>query len=97
MTPRTLRWVTGGVAALPTAFLLSALPLSYLSRHTVPGGWNVPGAGVSCSCCSGSPTGGRVDPAPIAQVLIGLDQVVHALAGGLAPAPGSKVHVDPRQ
>ena len=42
MTPRTLRWVTGGVAALSTAFLLSALPLSYLSRPTVPGGWNVP-------------------------------------------------------
>lgn len=42
MTPRTLPWVTGGVAALSTAFLLSALPLWYLSRHTVPGGWNVP-------------------------------------------------------
>lgn len=42
MTPWTLRWVTGGVAALSTAFPLSALPLLHLSRHTVPGGWNVP-------------------------------------------------------
>ena len=42
MTPRTLRWVTGGVATLSIALLLGGLPLSYLSRHTVAGGWNFP-------------------------------------------------------
>jgi signal transduction histidine kinase len=34
--------VTGGVAALSIALLLGGLPLSYLSRHTVAGGWNFP-------------------------------------------------------
>ncbi len=43
MTPRTLRWVTGDVAALSIALLLGSLPLSYLSRHAVrAGGWNFP-------------------------------------------------------
>jgi threonine dehydrogenase-like Zn-dependent dehydrogenase len=39
---------------------------------------------------------GRVDPGPIAQVLIGLDQAPQALAGELDPGPGTKIHVDPR-
>src|SRR3984957_7481437 len=38
MTPRTLRWVTGGVAALSIALLLGSLPLGYLSRHAVTAG-----------------------------------------------------------
>ena len=43
MTTRTLRWVTGGVAALSTALLLGSLPLGYLSRHAVTaGGWTFP-------------------------------------------------------
>ena len=42
MTPRTLRWVTGDVAVLSIALLVGGLPLSYLSRHTVAGGWNFP-------------------------------------------------------
>jgi len=43
MTPRTLRWVTGGVAALSIALLLGSLPLGYLSRHAVTaGGWTFP-------------------------------------------------------
>jgi two-component system, NarL family, sensor kinase len=42
MTSRTLRRVTGGAAALSIVLLLSALPLSYLSRTAVAGGWNFP-------------------------------------------------------
>ncbi len=43
MTPRTLRWVTGGVAALSIVLLLAGLPLTYLGRHIVtPGLWNFP-------------------------------------------------------
>jgi signal transduction histidine kinase len=43
MTPRTLRWVTGGVAALSIALLLGSLPLGYLSRQAVTaGGWTFP-------------------------------------------------------
>ena len=33
MTPRTLRWATGSVAALSIALLLGGLPLAYLGRH----------------------------------------------------------------
>ena len=43
MTPRTLRWVTGGVAALSTALLVGGLPLAYLGRHAAAAGlWNFP-------------------------------------------------------
>jgi hypothetical protein len=43
MTPRTLRWVTGGVAALSVALLVGGVPLSYLSRHAAPAGlWTFP-------------------------------------------------------
>jgi signal transduction histidine kinase len=43
MTSRTLRWVTGGVAALSIALLLGGLPLAYLGRHVAPAGlWNFP-------------------------------------------------------
>jgi 2-desacetyl-2-hydroxyethyl bacteriochlorophyllide A dehydrogenase len=40
---------------------------------------------------------GRVDPGPLAQVLVGLDQAAAALAGQLDPGAGSKIHVDPRR
>src|SRR5262249_22296223 len=43
MTPRTLRWVTGSVAALSIALLLGGLPLAYLGRHVATAGlWNFP-------------------------------------------------------
>ncbi len=43
MTPRTLRWVSGGVAALSVALLLGGLPLAYLARHEVTAGlWTFP-------------------------------------------------------
>ncbi len=43
MTPRTLRWVTGCVAALSIALLLGGLPLLYLGRHLPTAGlWNFP-------------------------------------------------------
>ena len=43
MRPRTLRWVTGGVAALSILLLLGELPLSYLAgRLATPGLWNFP-------------------------------------------------------
>jgi threonine dehydrogenase-like Zn-dependent dehydrogenase len=39
---------------------------------------------------------GRVDPAPLAQVLVGLDRAAEALAGRLDPGAGTKIHIDPR-
>jgi hypothetical protein len=40
---------------------------------------------------------GRVDPGPLAQVLIGLDRAPEALAGRLDPGAGTKIHIDPRR
>jgi len=40
-------------------------------------------------------TGGRVDPAPIAQVTVGLEQAAEALAGKLSTGAGTKIHIDP--
>lgn len=39
---------------------------------------------------------GRVDPRPLAQVLVGLDRAPEALAGRLDPGAGTKIHIDPR-
>jgi 2-desacetyl-2-hydroxyethyl bacteriochlorophyllide A dehydrogenase len=39
---------------------------------------------------------GRVDPGPLAQVVVGLDRAAEALAGQLDPGAGTKIHVDPR-
>lgn len=39
---------------------------------------------------------GRVDPGPLARVVVGLDRAVEAFDGRLDPGPGTKVHVDPR-
>ena len=40
---------------------------------------------------------GRVDPGPLAQVLVGLDRGPEALAGRLDPGAGTKIHIDPRR
>jgi len=40
---------------------------------------------------------GRVDPGPLAQVLVGLDRATEALAGQLDPGAGTKIHIDPRR
>jgi threonine dehydrogenase-like Zn-dependent dehydrogenase len=39
---------------------------------------------------------GRVDPAAIVGVTVGLDRAAEALAGQISAAPGTKVHIDPR-
>jgi len=39
---------------------------------------------------------GRVKPGDLAVVTVGLDRAAAALAGRIDPAPGTKVHVDPR-
>jgi 2-desacetyl-2-hydroxyethyl bacteriochlorophyllide A dehydrogenase len=39
---------------------------------------------------------GRVDPGPLAQVVVGLDRAAEALAGQLDPGAGTKIHIDPR-
>jgi threonine dehydrogenase-like Zn-dependent dehydrogenase len=39
---------------------------------------------------------GRVVPGDLAQVLVGLEGAVEALAGRLNPEPGIKIHIDPR-
>jgi 2-desacetyl-2-hydroxyethyl bacteriochlorophyllide A dehydrogenase len=39
---------------------------------------------------------GRVIPRDLAQVVVGLDQAVDALSGRIDPAPGVKIHIDPR-
>jgi 2-desacetyl-2-hydroxyethyl bacteriochlorophyllide A dehydrogenase len=40
---------------------------------------------------------GRVAPGDLAQVVVGLDRAVDALAGRIDPAPGVKIHIDPRR
>ncbi len=40
--------------------------------------------------------GGRVDPAAIAQVTVGLEQAAEALAGQVSTGAGTKIHIDPR-
>ncbi|HWG01193.1 MAG TPA: alcohol dehydrogenase catalytic domain-containing protein [Trebonia sp.] len=39
---------------------------------------------------------GRVVPGDLAPVVVGLDRAADALAGRVDPAPGTKVHIDPR-
>jgi 2-desacetyl-2-hydroxyethyl bacteriochlorophyllide A dehydrogenase len=39
---------------------------------------------------------GRVVPGALAEVVVGLDQAVAALSGRIDPAPGVKIHIDPR-
>ena len=39
---------------------------------------------------------GRVDPAAIVGVTVGLERAAEALAGQISAAPGTKIHVDPR-
>jgi threonine dehydrogenase-like Zn-dependent dehydrogenase len=39
---------------------------------------------------------GRVDPEPLAQVVVGLDRAAQALASQLDPGAGTKIHIDPR-
>jgi 2-desacetyl-2-hydroxyethyl bacteriochlorophyllide A dehydrogenase len=40
---------------------------------------------------------GRVDPGPLATVLVGLDRAADALAGQLDTGAGTKIHIDPRR
>jgi len=40
---------------------------------------------------------GRVRPGALAAVVVGLDQAAEALAGRIDPAPGVKIHIDPRR
>jgi threonine dehydrogenase-like Zn-dependent dehydrogenase len=39
---------------------------------------------------------GRVEPGPLAQVVVGLDRAAEALRGELDPGAGTKIHIDPR-
>jgi threonine dehydrogenase-like Zn-dependent dehydrogenase len=39
---------------------------------------------------------GRVEPGPLAQVIVGLDRAAAALRGELDPGAGTKIHIDPR-
>jgi threonine dehydrogenase-like Zn-dependent dehydrogenase len=41
-------------------------------------------------------TDGRVVPGDLVHVVVGLEGAVEALAGLLNPAPGVKIHIDPR-
>lgn len=38
---------------------------------------------------------GRVDPAGIVQVTVGLEHAAEALAGKISPGAGTKIHIDP--
>jgi 2-desacetyl-2-hydroxyethyl bacteriochlorophyllide A dehydrogenase len=40
---------------------------------------------------------GRVVPGALAEVVVGLDRAVDALSGRIDPAPGVKIHIDPRR
>ena len=38
---------------------------------------------------------GRVNPAGIVQVTVGLEHAAEALAGKISPGAGTKIHIDP--
>ena len=38
---------------------------------------------------------GRVDPSPVVQVTVGLEQAAEALAGKISAGTGTKIHIDP--
>jgi threonine dehydrogenase-like Zn-dependent dehydrogenase len=40
---------------------------------------------------------GRVDPAGIVEVTVGLEHAAEALAGQVSTGTGTKIHIDPRQ
>jgi len=54
------------------------------------------GASAGLAPAIGHYADGRVDPGPLAQVLVGLDRAAEALAGQLDPGAGTKIHIDPR-
>ena len=54
------------------------------------------GASAGLASAIGHYADGRVDPGPLAQVLVGLDRAAEALAGQVDPGAGTKVHIDPR-
>jgi threonine dehydrogenase-like Zn-dependent dehydrogenase len=54
------------------------------------------GASAGLAPAIGHYADGRVDPGPLAQVVVGLDRAAEALAGQLDPGAGTKIHIDPR-
>jgi 2-desacetyl-2-hydroxyethyl bacteriochlorophyllide A dehydrogenase len=55
------------------------------------------GASAGLAPAIGHYADGRVDPGPLAQVLVGLDRAAEALVGQLDPGAGTKIHIDPRR
>lgn len=55
------------------------------------------GASAGLAPAVGHYADGRVDPGPLAPVVVGLDRAVEALDGRLDPGRGTKIHVDPRR
>lgn len=54
------------------------------------------GASAGLASAIGHYADGRVDPGPLAQVVVGLDRAAEALAGRVDPGGGTKIHIDPR-
>jgi 2-desacetyl-2-hydroxyethyl bacteriochlorophyllide A dehydrogenase len=54
------------------------------------------GASAGLAAAIGHYADGRVDPGPLVQVVVGLDRAAEAFDGRLDPAPGTKIHIDPR-
>jgi threonine dehydrogenase-like Zn-dependent dehydrogenase len=54
------------------------------------------GASAGLAPAIGHYADGRVNPRPLARVVVGLDRAVEAFEGLLDPSPGTKIHVDPR-
>jgi 2-desacetyl-2-hydroxyethyl bacteriochlorophyllide A dehydrogenase len=55
------------------------------------------GASAGLASAIGHYADGRVDPGPLAQVVVGLDRAAEALAGLVDPGAGTKIHIDPRR
>jgi threonine dehydrogenase-like Zn-dependent dehydrogenase len=54
------------------------------------------GASAGLATAIGHYADGRVLPGHLAHVVVGLDRAADALAGRIDPAPGVKIHIDPR-
>ena len=83
------RLVYIGIAGVPSPIDSRDLVLGDLTAV------GILGASAGLAPAIGHYADGRVDPAGIVQVTVGLEQAAEALAGKISPGAGTKIHIDP--
>ena len=84
------RLVCIGVSARPSRIDTRGLVLADVTAV------GILGASAGLAAAVSAYAGGRVVPAALAQVVVGLDRAAEALAGRISPGAGTKIHIDPR-